>query len=198
MSATVEIMPGFESLVLDSQRVFREVLACMSFPGRVRRLDRLPPAPVGLDPAQAALVLTLADVDTAVWLDDAARTPAAEAHLRFHCGAPLVDDPAAAAFAIVGDAASMPTLDRFDPGSDQYPDRSATVIVALPALNGGPPVRLTGPGIERQVVVSPGGLPGWFWDAWRLNRELFPTGVDVVLTAGADILGLPRSVRAEE
>lgn len=197
MSAMADIGPGFESLVLDSQRVFRDVLWCLSFPGRQRRLDRLPPAPDGLDAAQTALALTLVDVDTPVWLDATARTEAAVAHLRFHCGAPLVDDPGAAAFAFVGDAAALPALDRFDPGSDQYPDRSATVIVALPALDGGPLVRLTGPGIESEATIAPRGLPDGFWDGWRLNRELFPTGIDMVLTAGSFILGLPRTARAE-
>ena len=80
----------------DSQQVFRLVLAAMSEPGSVHdiEVDMTPPA--RLDPATAAVCLTLLDFETPVWLDAAADSDETRAWLRFHCGCPLVADAGAA------------------------------------------------------------------------------------------------------
>lgn len=195
---TARLEPGFADPVFDSQAVFRSVLNVMAYPGRVERLTQLPGAVGGLDRAAAAVALTLCDLDTPLWLDAAAATEAVVTYLRFHCGAPLIDDPAKARFAVVGDAAAMPRLAAFAIGEDCYPDRSATLIIAVPSLDDGPARQWSGPGIpgERRVAVA--GLPAWFWDDWVFNGGLYPMGVDVVFVCGDTVMGLPRGITVKE
>lgn len=190
-------LPGFADPVFDAQASFRAILDAMARPGTIRRL--VPPAevPWPLSPAASALALTLFDHDTPVWLDGSAESDPVVAFLRFHCGCPLVERQRDAAFAVVADAAAMPPLHAYAIGEDRYPETSTTVVVGLPALEGGDPVTLAGPGIEHTARIAPRGLPDGFWRQFADNRALFPLGVDVVLTAGDQALCLPRSIRTE-
>ena len=188
---------GLGDPVLDSQRIFRAVLEAMSHPGRVVSPGLEGPPLPPLYPATLSVCLALVDFETPLWLDAAGRTAEVSAHLRFHCGCPLVDDPARARFAVVAAPAGMPELDRFDPGTDEYPDRSATVIVQARALAAGTGRRLTGPGIVSDVLLDADGLPERFWEGLRVNHERFPRGVDVLVTTGASLVALPRTTRVE-
>jgi alpha-D-ribose 1-methylphosphonate 5-triphosphate synthase subunit PhnH len=191
------VRPGFAEPVFDSHRVFRGVLDAMSEPGRVLTVEAPPPAPAPLHPATVAIALALFDLETPLWLDGASRTPEAVAHLRFHCGCPIVDEPARARFAIIADPRLMPEIDAFDAGTDEYPDRSATVIVQAGTLGAGSGTRLSGPGIATEAWLEVTGLPARFWDGLRTNHGRFPRGVDVLLTAGASLAALPRTTRVE-
>ncbi|MGE0718429.1 MAG: phosphonate C-P lyase system protein PhnH [Alphaproteobacteria bacterium] len=189
--------PGFLAPVADSQRTFRALLDAIAHPGRVVTVASLPPAPAPLAPAAAATLLTLVDFETPLWLDPAAGEDAVAAWLRFHCGAPIVADAAAARFALVAAPLRMPRLDAFPPGDDAYPDRSATLILQVEDLEEGSGWQLRGPGIETVARLAVGGLPDWFAGDWRANRALFPCGVDVFLAAGDRIAALPRTTELE-
>jgi alpha-D-ribose 1-methylphosphonate 5-triphosphate synthase subunit PhnH len=187
------VRAGFADPVFESQRVFRGVLDAMAEPGRVVSLETPPLAPGRLHPATVAIALALLDFETPVWLDGAAEAAEAVAYLRFHCGCPIVDDPARARFAIIADPEEMPEIGAFDAGTDEYPDRSATLIVQAGRLMAGTGRRLTGPGIATEARLAVHGLPARFWEALRGNHGRFPRGVDVVLTAGASLAALPRT-----
>jgi alpha-D-ribose 1-methylphosphonate 5-triphosphate synthase subunit PhnH len=188
--------PGLDDPVRGSQSAFRAVLDAMAHPGRIVALPGLlgsaPPAPLGA--ASAALALTLCDIDTPVWLDDAASRAAG--FLAFHCGAPLAGNPADARFAIVADAAALPPLDGFSLGSDEYPERSATLLIEVAALAEKPGVMLRGPGIRGTARLDVAGLPTRFWEERKALAELFPRGIDIVFTCGARLAALPRSTQA--
>ena len=188
---------GFADPVFDSQRVFRAVLDAMSEPGRIVTLESPPLATDPLHPATMAVALALLDLETPLWLDAEARTAETEAHLRFHCGCPIADDPARARFAIIADPAAMPELAAFDGGTDEYPDRSATLLVQADDLTAGTGRRLSGPGIATETWFDVGGLSARFWEAMRGNHGRFPRGIDVVLTAGASLAALPRTTWVE-
>ena len=189
---------GFADPVMEAQAVFRAVMEAMAEPGTVRAIDpqclaRLhPPAPLGR--ATAGVLLALADFETPVWLDAGLSDARIAGYLRFHAGAPLVDDPAQAAFAVVAEGASLDDLAGFATGTLEYPDRSTTVIVQLAALTGGEPWILRGPGIATDRRLDLPVAPG-LWAAIAANRRLFPCGVDLVFTDGDRIIGLPRSTR---
>jgi alpha-D-ribose 1-methylphosphonate 5-triphosphate synthase subunit PhnH len=191
------VRAGFADPVFDSQRVFRGVLDAMAEPGRVITLETAPSTPPVLHPATVAVALALVDFETPVWLDAAAGTADAVAHLRFHCGCPIVGDPARARFAIVADPDGMPELGAFDAGSEEYPDRSATLIVQAGSLRTGHGLRLSGPGIASEARLDASPLPAQFWMGLRANHARFPRGVDVLLTAGASLAALPRTTRVE-
>ncbi|MGP1395064.1 MAG: phosphonate C-P lyase system protein PhnH [Inquilinaceae bacterium] len=186
---------GFADPVFDSQAVFRRVLFALSRPGLRQPVDRPASVPSPLTRPTAGVALTLLDHDTPVWLDSVLRVAPVASYLRFHCGCPLVSAPEDADFALIGDIAAIPPLVRFRQGEDRYPDRSATLVLQCPSLDGGPARRLTGPGIDGAVTVAPAGLADAFWDEWAANGALYPLGVDIVLTDGQSLLGLPRTAR---
>ncbi len=135
------------------------MLDAMARPGEIRALPVPPGVPPGWNAALIALALSLLDQETPVWLDPVADSEAARTFLRFHCAAPLIERPADAAFAVIADPASAPPLHSYSIGDPQYPDRSATVLIGLPSLTGGPLLQWTGPGIQSSAAVAPGGLP---------------------------------------
>jgi alpha-D-ribose 1-methylphosphonate 5-triphosphate synthase subunit PhnH len=188
------IHAGFADPVLDSQRAFRAVLEAMAHPGRiVTAVTPSPPPPLGM--AAAAVCLTLLDFDTPLWVDPAASVDVVD-YLRFHCGVPLVAAPGAARFALVADAARLPSLDDLDAGTDERPDLSATVVLQVAGLAGGGGPRLTGPGIAREARLEVSGAPE-LWSVVGANTRRFPRGVDFVLCAGDRLAALPRTTRVE-
>lgn len=205
-----DLAPGFADPVHDAQAVFRAVLRAMSRPGEVQDLSSslgpgfAPPTP--LAPASAAACLALLDLDTRLWLDGGGRDAAAAmAYLSFHTGAPRTDAPAEADFAVIADGAMTPRLDCFSVGTDELPERSATLIVQVAALESGDPGGagegawcLTGPGIDGRVYLSVDGLRKGLADELALNLKLFPRGVDLILCAGPRLAALPRTTRVEE
>lgn len=191
------LLPGFSDPVAQSQKVFRVVLEAMSRPGTIVAAQTVASAPLPLNPVAAALVLALVDYETPLWLDPAAAQPAVVEYLRFHCGCPLAESPDQAAFALIADPRSMPPLSSFYLGSDEYPDRSTTVIVQVPHLDGGEGWSLKGPGIRDQAILSAGHLPAAF-KAWvQDNHLLFPRGIDLLFAAPTHVAGLPRSTQLE-
>lgn len=194
---TVDLKPGLGDPVHESQAIFRDLLSAMARPGRLVRLSHDVEAPSPLDPATAAAALTLIDNDTPLWIDWIADTPPLRAYLKFHCGCPITESSQSAAFALVTDPANMPRLALFAQGADQYPDRSATLLLQVPNLEDGPAVNLSGPGIKGRETIRAAGLPDWFWNDWRLNAAQFPLGIDIVFTCGKTLVGLPRSIAAE-
>ena len=191
------MLMGLADPVLDGQRIFRSVLEAMAHPGRVVAVAGPGETPPPLHRAAAAVCLTLVDLETPLWLDPTARSPEVLDGLRFHCGCPIVEEPGAARFALVVDARSMPPIEAFDAGSDEYPDRSATLIVQAAALTAGAGKRLTGPGIAGEARLAVDGVPARFWAELRDNHARFPRGVDVILAAPAGLAALPRTTRAE-
>jgi alpha-D-ribose 1-methylphosphonate 5-triphosphate synthase subunit PhnH len=189
------VAPAFSDPTRESQAVFRKVMDAVARPGTIQDLSFAPDPPAGLDRGAGAVALTLFDFETPVWLDPALRGGAAEGWMRFHCGCPLTDDPAEAAFALIADAMAAPALTAFHPGDAKYPDRSTTLIVRLPSLEGGPQVTLKGPGIKDQASLAPAGLPDGFWDQVRDNQAKFQFGVDLIFVAGDRLTALPRSTR---
>ncbi|SIR29200.1 alpha-D-ribose 1-methylphosphonate 5-triphosphate synthase subunit PhnH [Rhizobium sp. RU20A] len=184
---------GFADPVFQSQAVFRALMDAMARPGRIQTLDDSVDPPAPFSRAMGAVALTLLDADTAVWLTPAARASVVPSWISFHSGARVTEDKAAAQFAFVEAGQSLPPLSSFALGTQDYPDRSTTLVVELPALGGGAPLLARGPGIETTQTIAPSGLPPIFTTLWRDNRALFPRGVDLILTAGSDLLCLPRS-----
>lgn len=187
------IRAAFADPVLDAQGCFRAVLEAMSRPGRVQHLalDLQPPAPLGI--ASAAVLLTLTDAETPVWLDAG---PEATEWLRFHAGCPLVAGPGAAAFLLATGA--PPGFDALALGSDEAPQDGATLVLQVASLEEAPGWTLTGPGIEHQHRLRVTGLPAGFVAARAALAAEFPRGVDVILCAGDRLAALPRTTRIEE
>lgn len=184
---------GYTDPVHEAQNVFRMLMDCMARPGTIKTMAPSvePPAPMG--PATGAIALTLCDHDTPVWLAPGLAKSAAADWIGFHTGAPVTREKSEARFAFVEAGAPLASFGLFALGSQEYPDRSATVIIEIVRFDGGQPLSLSGPGIRERVTIAPVGLPEIFLRQWADNRALFPRGIDVVLTAGRQILCLPRT-----
>lgn len=181
-------------LAFASQAAFRALMEAFARPGEIRKIRGVN-APAPLAPATAALVQSLADYETPIWLDHPlADVPAVAEWIRFHTGAPLVADSGEAAFALVADPNGMPDFARFALGSEEYPDRSATVVVQIERFDGCS-LNMEGPGIKTARSLAAEPLPANFVERLRANRELFPRGIDLVLVAGEQVAALPRSLR---
>lgn len=180
---------GFADPPVEAALAFRALLRALSRPGEILPVaGARPPRP--LSPAAGVAALVLLDPTTPLHLAGAHDTPEVRAWIAFHTGAP----PAAAedaAFAL-GTWDALRPVDRFAAGTPDYPDRSATLIVEMPALTA-EGARLSGPGIRGSVRLS---LPETA--AFRRNRARFPLGFDCFLCAGDRIAGLPRSTVVED
>lgn len=189
---------GFADPVVDAQAAFRAILDALANPGTQQKLAESSDGSAALGRELASTLLTLSDHDTTIWLSPALDVDAVKGFVGFHTGATVVSDPAKANFAFVALGDAMPELARCNLGTQEYPDRSTTIVAEVPALNGGAELVLRGPGIRETQAICPVGLPADFVAQWGENRELFPRGVDLLLVAGGQVMGLPRSSRIVE
>ncbi len=184
---------GFASPVLGAQATFRALMDAMARPGTTRTAgsNAAPPHPLGV--AQGAVALTLADHDTPVWLSPALANATTKGWIGFHTGAEIVSSSAHARFAFLAAGEPIPDFHGFAAGSQDYPDRSATLVIELPALTGGPTFVARGPGIKDSTQITLQGTPADFLRRWAANRAFSPLGLDIVFTAGSELMALPRS-----
>lgn len=186
---------AFTDPVFQSQSVFRALMDAMARPGTIMPLgaSATPPAPLGT--GAGAVALTLCDDGTPVWLTNALVQSSVPAWLSFHTGAPVTEIKPEARFVFIEAGGIVPGFDQFALGTQEYPDRSATLVIEIASLTGGPEFVARGPGIKDETTISPKGLPDIFLTLWTENRGLFPRGVDLILVAGMDVLCLPRTTK---
>lgn len=187
---------GFADPVFESQSAFRGCLSALATPGTIvslgAGLDEMP----GLHAAAGALLLALLDQDTRLWLSPGVAASRIASSLKFHTGCSLAASPGEADFALVAGAEELPPLDAFSAGTQEYPERSATLVLQVPAiLESG--WRLSGPGIRGEARFSVPSLGDGFVAHWERNRSRFPRGVDLYVSSGERLCGLPRTTRIE-
>src|SRR6201994_2808102 len=196
MTTIAELPAGFADKVLSAQSTFRSVMEAMARPGSVRRVTAAVGTPPPMMRGAAAIALTLFDHDTPIWLDEKmSETVDVARWLKFHCAAPIVADSSIAAFALIGEPGALPDLDRFALGSNEYPDRSTTLILQVASLTQGPAYELQGPGIDGSAVLNATFEPKDLFDRLAINAALFPRGIDVVLVADDAMVAIPRTTR---
>ena len=172
MTTVAELPAGFADKVLSAQSTFRSVMDAMARPGSVQRIVSSAGAPAALMRGTAAIALTLFDHDTPVWLDGRmSETSDFAKWLKFHTSAPVIGDSSISHFALIGDPQGLLALDRFAFGSNEYPDRSTTLIL--------------------QASLQPHDL----FERLAINKTLFPRGIDVVLVHDDAIVAIPRTTR---
>lgn len=185
-SNTAVFEGGFAHAPVEAAHAFRAAMTVMARPGEQRRLSGAA-APAPASPAAAALVLTLCDPDTGLYLAGGYDAPALRDWVTFHTGAPIV--PASEATFALGRWEDLQPLDQFSIGTAEYPDRSATLIVDGAPLDGRG-AQLTGPGIA-DVAHLP--LPDIA--VLQANAALYPLGLDFFWTNEDRVAALPRSTQ---
>lgn len=189
------LLRGFGDQTLDATACFRTVLEAMARPARPVPLPVTPPAPKGLNAGTVAVLLTLADFETPIWLGPGTSSTEARQHLTFHTGSPLTPAPDTAAFAVISHADDPMVLDDLPLGTDDYPDRSATVICQVDALTPEAGDAFSGPGIETRHRLEIAGLADSLWQRIDANTWLFPRGLDWLFTTATHVAALPRTTR---
>lgn len=179
---------GFRDAPVEAARAFRGAMSAMARPGRIEELTgAVPPAPLSV--AAGVLILTLCDSETPVYLAGAHDVATVRDWITFHTGAPFAG-PERAMFALGTWEALMP-LSPYPFGTSEYPDRSATLIVEMEALEA-EGAALRGPGIKDSAELS---LPEVA--AFQQNAKAFPLGLDFFFTCEGRVAALPRTTRVE-
>jgi alpha-D-ribose 1-methylphosphonate 5-triphosphate synthase subunit PhnH len=190
------VEPRFFDPVLESQAAFRNCHSLLAAPGTLVNLGAGLQTLPGLHAAASALLLALLDSDTRLWLSPGVAVGEAAASLKFHTGCSMAAFPREADFALVACAEELPPLDAIGACWQAYPERSATVVLQVPALlDSG--WRLTGPGIRDEARLSVPALGREFPSQWERNRGRFPCGIDLYLACGEHLCVLPRTTRIE-
>lgn len=123
-----QLLRGFDHPVDDAQEAFRVLLNAMATPGRVMDLAGPKECPEGLSGPAAAVLLSLTDFSTALWIDPCLPYRDIESYVGFHAGARTTLDPAKSGFALIARNADEIDLGRFQSGTPEYPDRSTTMM----------------------------------------------------------------------
>jgi alpha-D-ribose 1-methylphosphonate 5-triphosphate synthase subunit PhnH len=196
MTTIAKLPAGFADKVLSAQSTFRSVMGAMARPGSLQQAVAAVGTPGPMMHGTAAIALTLFDHDTPIWLDaEMSGTSEVAEWLKFHSGAPVVDDPAICSFALIGNGAALPDLSNFSFGTNEYPDRSTTLILQVDSLKHGSAYELRGPGIDGTASLRAMIAPADLFDRLAVNETMFPRGIDVVLVSGETIVAIPRTTR---
>lgn len=186
---TTALQGGFADAPIDAAHAFRAAMNAMARPGTIEPIvGGQPPAPVSI--AAGSLILTLCDADTGLALCGACDTPEMRDWVTFHTSAPLVS--ASRADFVLGAWEDLLPLDQYRIGTAEYPDRSATLIVEVEALEAAG-ARLQGPGIRDTAYLT---LPDPA--AMAANAMLYPLGLDFFFTCEDRLAALPRSTQISE
>lgn len=185
---------GFREPVFDAQKVFNAIMNAMARPSTIADLPELTTAPQPFSNNTAAIISALCDADTVLWLDEAAaQNEALKKWITFHTAAPQTQQKSEAMFAVLTGKNMPLELEDFAQGSQEYPDRSTTLIIQVAKLEEGGGMSLSGPGIKDTCALDVHGLPEGFLDQWRQNNARFPCGVDVILVSETSLACLPRT-----
>ena len=196
MTTIAELPAGFADKVLSAQSTFRSVMEAMARPRSVHHVVATVGTPSPLMRGTAAIALTLFDHDTPIFLDAGmSQTSDVAKWLKFHSGAPVVADASICHFALIANPSELADLAGFALGSNEYPDRSTTLILQVESLTQGRRYELCGPGIDGIATLHATIAPEDLFARLAINETLFPRGIDVVLAAGEAIVAIPRTTR---
>ena len=187
-----DIEPG--TLTMNSARIFRVILDAMARPGAVFKLDENSNASSALFSNTNAVIRTLSDFQSPLWLSPTLNTDTIIRHIKFQTGAPVVGAPAEAAFAILTAQEAPGEVGKFNTGTHEYPDRSTTLLIQVDGFNH-TDVELAGPGLKVPIGFGVSNLSKTFWTEMMVNHALYPLGVDVIFISTQGIACCPRSTR---
>lgn len=179
----MSLLASLNRPVVETQPVLRRMLKAMNEAGVAVTLP-CTQRWARLSSAASALLMTLSETDTPLWLDEALNTPALRECLRHAGGVPLSHQQPAGLALLHSDS---------NPDLHAIAAAGATIILEVPALNGGLTLRLRGPGIQERRAVAPQLPPKVinFLREWTLNGE----GINLMLTCGDTLMVLPRSTQ---
>jgi alpha-D-ribose 1-methylphosphonate 5-triphosphate synthase subunit PhnH len=200
-----KVVAGFSDVARDSQAVFRQALHALSHPGLIAPLALDYSIPAQANPGSAVLLLALLDADSRLWLSASLSQSDAANWIVFHSGCSIVQHCSDADFAWVAQISELPPLENFNPGTDEYPDQSTTIVLDVAGLSTQadtrPALTLRGPGIEHHHTLNIASIAAeqlaGLIAQWQVNHAQFPKGVDMFLADAHSLVGLPRTTQVQ-
>jgi alpha-D-ribose 1-methylphosphonate 5-triphosphate synthase subunit PhnH len=180
------------TLAMNSARIFRVILDAMARPGAVLKLVENSDASSPLFSNTNAVIRTLSDFQSPLWLSPTLNIETIIRQIKFQTGAPVVTRPAESVFAILTAQEASGEVEKFNVGTDEYPDRSTTLLIQVDGFNN-TDVELAGPGLKVPVGFGVSNLSKTFWTEMMVNHTLYPLGVDVIFISPESIACCPRS-----
>ncbi|MGJ8647239.1 MAG: phosphonate C-P lyase system protein PhnH [Marinomonas colpomeniae] len=208
---TPTLITGFQNPTHDSQGVFRQLLKAMSEPGTLVSVTS-PESIETLYASTFAVCQALMDQQTPLWLSPKLDTKNIKHNLHFHTGAPVVEQSKDALFAVMDaeetglfQTVSQDFFQSFFQGTDEYPETGCTLIIQVNSikivLSELSNLRLTGPGIEEEHLVSISDLAppllDYLSNTTGERNASFPLGLDVIFIDQNQLVCLPRTTQVE-
>lgn len=168
--------------VLRRQRVFRKLLKAFAFPGTVELIE---------NDCIFSILDCILDKNVTYYTEDP--------YIKEICtkiGA--IEVSIDRAEFVISTVNIIDKIARICIGSPQYPDKGATLIRIVDSLDRGLSLRLRGPGIKGETVISIKGLDlREIEEISRINK-MYPLGIDLLLIdRDCRILAIPRFVTLE-
>ncbi|MBD2772711.1 phosphonate C-P lyase system protein PhnH [Iningainema tapete] len=171
------------------QKIFRNLLHCMSLPGEISDLSEY----LNKSSALVGVLATLLDKSVS-WSDEDGLVSPSD---RYLLQAPTASVETAK---FVVRNATNPPESHFTPnlGELPNPETGATIILQGTALAiGNTTLQLSGAGVKGTRLVNLAGFhPEWFRRRHDWNTN-FPLGVDVILVDSTRIMALPRTTHIQ-
>ena len=135
------------------------------------------------------------DFQSSIWLESSLRIAEIPQYIRFHTGAPITSSKPDAMFAFIDAARAVPDLADFPMGTQDYPDRSVTLVIKAERLTNNSDVTLKGPGIQSTRGFGAAPVSPTFWNSMIASRTGFPLGMDIIFVGNHQVAALPRSTQ---
>jgi alpha-D-ribose 1-methylphosphonate 5-triphosphate synthase subunit PhnH len=191
-----QLIPGFDDSELVAQQNFRAIVKALDNPGRLVKIKNRFPVPGVLNPASAAIFLTLGSDEAPVWADLSWSSPLIE-WFQYQCGCSIVTEPCMASLALITKPIAMPPLDHFRIGGEEQSDTSATLIIQVDELFANTISSPTRTRKNETLIRKPIKEPINFWDHWQQQSTFFSPDVDIFLTCDDVMISLPHPIRQE-
>jgi alpha-D-ribose 1-methylphosphonate 5-triphosphate synthase subunit PhnH len=176
--------PQFSEAEARSHQTFRALMDALSRPGQIGRL------PASGLAAFSTIADALLDLETSYHTPDSQLLPQLA-----RTGARALPPGAALYQFYPRLGPDLGALAEAPAGTYADPDQSATLVIGC-TFGAGRALRLRGPGIAGVADLWVDGVPDALWEL-RERICRYPLGWDIVLVAGGQLAGLPRTTRIE-
>ncbi|MFW6022593.1 MAG: phosphonate C-P lyase system protein PhnH [Halanaerobiaceae bacterium] len=188
-------------LEIYSQKLYRNMLDCISRPGQIGEIKKMPQeSKVDYNnPYILGIAYTLLDTETGFCIVEENDVEKKEQYITLLTNARSVSLENAD-FIFMDIKEDLNILQRAKNGTLNYPDEGATVILSglkFCESNNSIEITMNGPGIEEQKKVNVEGIDGFFVDIFNKINDEFPLGVDILLLSEDEgkFMFLPRSIK---
>ena len=182
----------------DSQKLFRQLLDCMSRPTSIQYLEADLQVPKPLLLATALSAFSLFDQQVSFYHSLGERI--ISEYLTQNTGA-METKPSIADFVILDGSIYAVDLTLLKQGSPEYPDESASIFLQVERLSKTPlgaswEITATGPGINASDKLYVQGLKENYLEVLSDINSTYPQGIDLYLSSSENsICGIPRSIQ---